>query len=125
MCPIFPSQLPLPLVTLRLSNNSILDTVLVDSQDATPLFSIESQENRTTVYMYNPRNDSDVYEVGAIRWPAMLPYGATKSKESPLVTVLGETVTASSFLKKKSMLGGYVCSVALSPECIPLLTLFG
>jgi hypothetical protein len=93
-------------VTLRLSNNSILDTVLVDSQDATPLFSIESQENRTTVYMYNPRNDSDVYEVGAIRWPAMLPYGATKSKESPLVTVLGETVTASSFLKKKSMLGG-------------------
>jgi hypothetical protein len=105
MCPIFPSQLPLPLITLRLSTASILDTVLLDAQDATPLFSIESLENRTTVHMHDPRQQQPVAEVAAIRWP-VLPFGANRTKESPLVTVLGDTVTASSFLKKKSMLGG-------------------
>jgi hypothetical protein len=109
MCPIFPSQLPLPLVTLRLSTHSILDTVLVDAQDAIPLFNVESRENRTTVHMCDPRKQQQ--QVASIRWP-VLPYGASRTKESPLVTVLGDTQTASSFLKKKSMLGGCVESSA-------------
>lgn len=118
MCPVFPSLLPLPLITLRQTTRSILDTVFLDAATSAPLFSVETSGGRTTVYMYDHHRRTGsgaqlrVAEVASVEWPWM---SSGAKKAPPTVTLLGEVQSASQFLKK-STFGGYVPSLLV--ECI-------
>ncbi|KIM26879.1 hypothetical protein M408DRAFT_327404 [Serendipita vermifera MAFF 305830] len=103
MCPTFPSQLPLPLLTIRLSTSSILDTVLVDARDNTPIFTIETNNNQTAIHRAAaavPGGQHSISHVAAIHWPLL-----HQQKKDAMVLIDGVWMPSSAFLKK-SLLGG-------------------
>lgn len=128
MCPVFPSQLPLPLLTLRLSSSSFLDTILVDptqfdeTGNPIPLFTLETRDNHTTLYLVN----GGLTRLASIQWPtsstsmatstSFNPYASTpnlgkggKTKTTPMIYFGDDTSgTPANALLKKSLLGGSV-----------------
>jgi hypothetical protein len=72
-----------PLVTLTLSAPSFLDSVVKDDFSSTPLYIIETHQDRTGIY----RCDSDVHSVARLQWPT-----ATKMASANAVALSGITV---------------------------------
>jgi hypothetical protein len=113
MCPTFPPLLPLPRLTLKLSNSSFLDTVLLDARDATPLFSIETIGNKTTaLYHTAAAANGRLSHVAAVHWPV-------SNQKHSLIFIDGQTVPSSAFLKK-TVLGGYVTLLFFSANRLSL-----
>lgn len=114
MCPSLPKLLPIPNLTLRLSSNSILDTILINN--GAPVFNIETTANRTIVYRCNPWSGQS--PVASIEWsaPANFP-----SPSGPVITIDSVVYNMNTFFKK-SVLGGYVYSsrAALRSDTYPV-----
>jgi hypothetical protein len=110
MCPTFPALLPLPRLTLKLSNSTFLDTVLLDARDATPLFTVETLANHTALYPAVAVPPADGRLLAAVHWPSW-PCTSTTQKQHqkrdkvPVVSIDRRSLPSSAFLKK-SVLGG-------------------
>ena len=102
MCPTFPSQLPIPILTLRLSTSTMLDTVLLDIRDSNPLFSIETAGNQTT--LHRAASSGKMLSHATVQWPTSSTNYSKKEKDSTIF-VDGVNMPSSAFLKK-SLLGG-------------------
>jgi hypothetical protein len=73
-----------PLLGLKLSSKSFLDTSLEDDLSATTVYTIKTTRASTSVLRYGTGNDS--FEVATIKWPSAFSTNeASKENNSPLI----------------------------------------
>lgn len=87
---------------MTLSSDSFLDTTIMDSTYTTPVFALETTENRTALYRCY---DSGKVELPAsVRWPteAVFPPVEGKRVKPPVASVIleGQISTTDVFFKK-------------------------
>jgi hypothetical protein len=77
-----PTHHKLPLLGLKLSSNSFLDSSLEDDLSATTVYTIKTIEASTTVFRYG--NEDNPLEIATINWPGAVSTNEAK-EDSPLI----------------------------------------
>jgi hypothetical protein len=73
-----------PLLGLKLSSNSFLDSSLQDDLSAATVYTIKTTEASTSVLRYNGNEDNPL-EIAAIDWPSAISISEAREDNPPLV----------------------------------------
>ena len=76
-----PTHHKTPLLGLKLSSNSFLDSSLEDDLSATTVYTIKTTEATTTVLRYG--NEDNPLEIATINWPTAVSTGEAREDDNP------------------------------------------